>query len=141
MQKRPIKMKKNIISCLFLCFCFYFCVAQPPKRAARLEAIKVAFVTNALNLTEEEAQKFWPVFNKYTAEIKAARQANKEDELQKEEEVLAIRKKYKPEFKKILNDDARVNKIYSLEKDFINMLQKELKKRQELRKKQPTTVE
>ncbi len=119
-----------------MCTSFYFCVAQPPKGGKRLEAIKIAYVTNALKLTEEEAQKFWPVFNQYTAEMKIARKANWDDELKREEAILEIRKKYKPEFKKILVDDARVNQIYKLEKEFISMLQKELKERREQRRQQ-----
>lgn len=31
----------------------------------KLEAAKVAFITNRLNLTPEQAERFWPLYNKY----------------------------------------------------------------------------
>ena len=38
---------------------------QNPSRAERLNAQRVAFITERLQLTPEEAQKFWPVYNEY----------------------------------------------------------------------------
>lgn len=93
------------------------------------EALKVAFVTRQLNLTVEEAQKFWPVHNNYMDELKKARVENKDNELAFEEKALAIRKKYNVDFKKILNSDERANKVLKLEKDFNNMMRKELVER------------
>jgi len=45
--------------------------AQPNRE--RIKALKVAHITNTLNLTEEEAQQFWPIYNTYdkkTSKIK-----------------------------------------------------------------------
>lgn len=44
--------------------------AQPPvdnmdERREQIEAQRVAFITKHLNLTPEEAQAFWPVYNQY----------------------------------------------------------------------------
>lgn len=108
--------------------------AQPPRHSERIEALKVAFFTQQLKLTAEEAQKFWPVYNSYMEEIRKAKQANKDDELAFQEEALTIRKKYKAEFKKILGDDARVNKVFKADNDFRHELQKELQKRMEERR-------
>ncbi|MFN5439343.1 MAG: hypothetical protein ACK5AB_05480 [Bacteroidota bacterium] len=33
--------------------------------AKKLQAMEMAFITKELNLTPDEAQKFWPVFNQY----------------------------------------------------------------------------
>jgi|TARA_R110002094_G_scaffold209422_2_gene179830 hypothetical protein len=33
------------------------------QQKERIKALKTAHITNALNLTTEEAQKFWPVYN------------------------------------------------------------------------------
>ena len=38
-----------------------------PQRA-RIDAQKVAFITEQLQLTPEEAQKFWPVYNQYNSQ-------------------------------------------------------------------------
>lgn len=42
----------------------------PPGERPNIEAIKVAYITKQLNLSAEEAQKFWPVHNAYMAELK-----------------------------------------------------------------------
>jgi hypothetical protein len=103
--------------------------AQPPRGGERIEALKVAYITEILKLTPEEAQQFWPLYNTYTNELKKVRQTNKEDELKFQEEALEVKKRYKPEFKKILKDDDRVNKVFKAEGDFRAMVQKELEKR------------
>ncbi len=38
--------------------------AQNPNRE-RLDAYKIAFFTKRMNLTSQEAEKFWPVYNEY----------------------------------------------------------------------------
>lgn len=129
-------MKKLPIIAIFVAALCYTSNAQPPNRANRIEALKVAYITRMLNLTSEEAQKFWPVYNIYFEELKQARRSNKEDELKFEEDALNVRKKYKSEFKKILNDDIRVNKVFRVDIEFRNELQKELKKRQQMRQQQ-----
>lgn len=94
-----------------------------------IEALKVAYITRQLNLTPEEAQKFWPVHNIYFEELKKARKENIDNELVFEEKALNVRKKYNADFRKILMSDERVNKMYKLEKDFNNELRKELMNR------------
>ncbi|MBX2930706.1 MAG: hypothetical protein KF781_02025 [Chitinophagaceae bacterium] len=108
--------------------------AQPTKqRGERIQALKVAYITQVLKLTPEEAQSFWPIYNAYFEESKKARAEYKDDELQYQEKSLEIKKKYKPEFKKILKDDARVNLVYKAETDFLLEMQKEIKKRMQQR--------
>ena len=43
-----------------------------------IEAEKIAFISTELALTPEEAEKFWPVYNLYTAEIKELHKERKE---------------------------------------------------------------
>lgn len=40
-------------------------VAQPGPKKDILEAQKVAFITQQLNLTTSEAEAFWPLYNEY----------------------------------------------------------------------------
>jgi hypothetical protein len=94
-----------------------------------IEALKVAYITRQLNLTTEEAQKFWPVHNIYFEELKKARKDNLDNELAFEEKALSVRKKYSVEFKKVLISDERVNKVFTSDRDFNNELRKELKNR------------
>lgn len=110
----------------------HFCSAQAPDE--RVEAIRMAFITKELQLTPGEAQQFWPVYNNYVNELKSASATYPNDEIKREETIVEIRKKYKDPFKKILNSDDRVNKVYTLERKYRELLRNELQKRQQ---KQP----
>jgi len=46
---------------------------------SRIESLKIAYLTQKLNLSTEEAEKFWPVYNKYMDEIRGARQSYRID--------------------------------------------------------------
>ena len=46
--------------------------AQGPARE-RIEAQRVAFITQRLSLTPDEAAKFWPVYNEHKEALKALR--------------------------------------------------------------------
>jgi hypothetical protein len=99
----------------------------------RVEALKIAYITQKVNLSPEEAQKFWPIYNKYAAEIRKVRvdgRLNKETEIDIEEKLLAIRKKYNGEFTKALSPE-KVNAFFKAEKDFSTVLQKELLERRQ----------
>ena len=59
-------MKKNILLTFFLCLSIFFAQAQTRKGGyEKIRAFKVAFLTEKLNLTEREAEKFWPIYNIY----------------------------------------------------------------------------
>ncbi len=95
----------------------------------RLEAYKIAFLTKKLNLSSEEAQKFWPVYNKYIDEIRQVRRENRKDEIELEEKIVNVRKKYKSEFGQALSAD-RVNQFFKFDKEFSNTVLKEWQDRQ-----------
>ena len=38
---------------------------QDKGRKERIKTLKIAFITERLSLTEDEAEKFWPVYNKF----------------------------------------------------------------------------
>ncbi|WP_299390399.1 sensor of ECF-type sigma factor [uncultured Gelidibacter sp.] len=57
-------MKKIIITlCVVLTSWSTF--SQNSDRREKIKALKVAFITERLALTETEAQKFWPIYNTY----------------------------------------------------------------------------
>lgn len=99
----------------------------------RLQAYKIAFLTKKLNLSPEEAQSFWPVYNKYEDEIRSVRRENRQkpaDELGMEEKILNIRKKYNNEFSKVLPTE-KVNTLFRSEKEFSNIVQREMLERRQ----------
>lgn len=98
---------------------------------SRIEALKIAYLTKKLNLSTDEAQKFWPIYNEYMGEIRKTRidaRQNQEGEIPTEEKLLNIRKKYNGEFNKALSSE-KVNTFFKAEKEFGTVLQKELMER------------
>ena len=106
---------------------------SPPNKQSSIQALKVAFITKDLYLTSEEAQKFWPVYNAYTEELKKIKNDTKNDVLMGEEKSLTVKKKYNIEFKKILASNERANKVFLADRDFANFIKKELQERQRMR--------
>ncbi len=116
---------------LILCLCIssaYICNAQV-QDSDKIEAVRTAYITNQLNLTTGEAQKFWPIYNRYFGEVKKAQQDSPDDIVAFQEKLVNIRKKYKADFKDVLGSDERVNKVYTAEAKFITLLKNELRNR------------
>jgi Spy/CpxP family protein refolding chaperone len=109
---------------------------EPEKKHQDIEALKVAFISRELDLTPEEAQKFWPIFNQYTKEVNTAI-TNKKEVLERDEEVLNIRKRYKEQFTKVIGQ-KRMNKMYGAEGKFRQVLINVIK-RQKIRQLQNGT--
>lgn len=112
-------------------------MAQPGNRLGegrqQLEAIQIAFLTRELSLTSQEAEKFWPVYNKYQDEMKGLlRKGSDTDVLSQQQQALDIRKKYKNDFVKILGAE-RTNKLFEAEMRFREMVKRELQNRQKRR--------
>ena len=108
---------------------------EDKKDGGRIEALKIAFLTRKLNLSTEEAQKFWPVYNKYADEIRKvqieARQKGT-TEIDREEKILTIRKRFNGDFTKALSGE-KVNTFFRVEKEFNGFLQKEMMERRQQR--------
>ena len=122
-------------------------VAQPGRgmqhRRGQLDAQKIAFITRELDLTPQEAQAFWPVYNEFDAKRIALRQnfvttiqpkdknidelSDKEageladNQIIQSQKLLDLRKEYHAKFKSIL-PVKKVLKLYEAERGF----QKEL---------------
>ena len=66
------KMIKKIILIAIVLFAINL-NAQNADKKEQLKALKVAFITNELSLTTDEATKFWPIFNAFEAKQQAIR--------------------------------------------------------------------
>jgi hypothetical protein len=119
-------------------------LAQQKKE--KIEAQKVAFITQKLNLTPDESQKFWPVYNEFEAQketlAKSHRQAVKgfknielndaqadsliTADIEFDQSMLDLRKAYISKFKSVL-PAAKVARLPEAERDFRAMLLKLIK--------------
>lgn len=118
--------------------CWLALPAQSQGRLQRpgpgvLEAMKTGFITRRLELTPEEAQKFWPIYNGYAAELRQAysnyRSNRNGSEIALEEALLNIKKKYSVEFLKAI-PPPKINEFFRAEKDFNAFVQREMQRRQ-----------
>lgn len=71
-------MNKILLPLLVTLFVLSTYVAQGQNRLNsnkrdRVESLRIAFITNKLNLTPEESTVFWPVYNKMKKEIDQVR--------------------------------------------------------------------
>lgn len=125
-----MKKKITVLIVIFLNI-NYFCYSQAQEGISKkVDSLQIEYFTKELLLTSVESDKFWPIYNNYKNEIKTVRKENESDPIALEEKILNVRKRYRNDFKKILEDDERVNKVYVLEKNFREMLRNELLDRQ-----------
>jgi heterodisulfide reductase subunit B len=124
----------------------------------KIKALELLYISRELDLTSQEAEKFWPVYKKYSKEVnellaERKRKAKElkgqprtdaiaeealDKELGYERRMLEIKTRYKQEFMKIL-PARKVGNIYRSEREFRAMMIRQLKERKDnrmLRKRQ-----
>jgi len=117
--------------------------AQPGTN--NIESVKIAFITQKLDLTIEESKRFWPVYNNYQQELQQLVTAKNEqrknikgssdnnlpvDELKIDSEILELRKRYSQEFNKVL-PKQKAALVFSTEREFRQELIEHLQKRKQ----------
>ena len=126
------KMKQFLLALILFTGSFSIVKAQDirEKRTEKIQALKIAFITQKLELTSDEAQKFWPVYNRYEADIRQVMMANKGggDAIDNEEKILGVKKRYKSEFDKVIGQ-PKTNTLFNAEREFRGVLMRHLKNR------------
>lgn len=125
------------------------------EKREKIKAQKIAFITGILDLTPEEAQVFWPVYNEYnkkldeltTDKMKIMKDANKKlaEMTEKEAELLgdkivefeiseaSLLKEYHSKFKKVL-PKTKILQLYQAEHKFKKQLLRDMKGRHHVEK-------
>lgn len=104
-------------------------VADSERVGERIKSLEIGYITRQLQLTPEEAEKFWPVFHQYRKELKTTVAENvNADKLDREQKVLDVRKKYKKNFASVLNNE-RAERFYETEDKFKMLVRKEMNNR------------
>jgi len=123
-------MKKFVLFLVFISASFSLVKAQDDKdkRSEKIQALKIAFITQKIELTSDEAQKFWPVYNRYETEIRQAYKDSKNggDAIDNEEKILNIKKKYRAEFIKVIGQ-PKTTTLFNSEREFRGVLMRHLK--------------
>ena len=120
----------------------------------KIEAQKVAFLTEKLQLTTEQSQKFWPVYNEYSAKKEVLSKAYRTHpkgfrkaeltetqadsvilaDIQHEQAMLDLKKEYIAKFKGVL-PSSKVAKLANAEREFRKMLLKLVREGRKAEKK------
>jgi hypothetical protein len=145
---KKTKMKKYIIMIMVLLISTISQAQKPGKE--RIEAMKIGFITKRLSLTAEEAQRFWPVYNRFVDEQEKLRNSTKanlieeladpsalsnaeaekalQEMLQFKSNEAELIRKYTNEFKKVISVQ-KVVMLFKAELEFKRELLKQLKER------------
>lgn len=109
--------------------------AEKAAMKEKMETLKVAYITEKVELTASEAKEFWPVYNQYKEEMRSLKTESKGDKkdlstlsdaelekmvysrFDKEQKKLDIERTYSDKFKKIIGIQ-KVVKLYKAEQDF-----------------------
>lgn len=142
-------------SVLFLCFYTSLSAQQKvtasdnPEAQKKIEDLKAAYLTRQLNLSPQEAQKFWPVYNQYQHQMEDL--ANKrrqnlearnhlnnasdqqvdqslDQDFRLQQRALQLREQYRKRFGEVI-PSKKVMQLYKSEKDFNMKLIQQLQQR------------
>lgn len=110
------------------------------ERHEKIDAAKTAFLTDKMNLTTEQSQKFWPIYNEYDAKRQQIRKKSKvlkdqnldnltdaqlrdalSNMLEGRQQELNLEKEYVEKFQKVISV-RQVATMYKAEKEFMKVL-------------------
>ncbi|QQU04526.1 hypothetical protein [Myroides odoratus] len=63
-------MKRFLLLLIFLCISSF---SQAQQSSDQIKSLKIAHLSSVLNLTSEEAEKFWPIYNTYDNKLSKLR--------------------------------------------------------------------
>lgn len=69
-----MNINKNILIVLFLLFSTTLMFGQRRPDKEKIKSLKVAYITEQLNLSSKEAQAFWPIYNAHEEKMESLNQ-------------------------------------------------------------------
>jgi Skp family chaperone for outer membrane proteins len=133
---------------LFVLFSMNVVAQRRDDIKQRVESQRIAFITEKLELSPEEAQKFWPIYNQFTDEIESVRRelnimrrlsdkeiksmsdkdAEKYNEqiLSQQQKLIDLQKRYQSDLKSTISVQ-KIALLYKAEFDFKRILLKRIK--------------
>lgn len=127
---------------------------QDPKAQERIQSLRIAYITEKLGLTTEQAEKFWPIYREFSQERKklgeelrqAQRQIDpKNPDSKKQQELLDLGLRLKERELKLEKDySGRLREVISAQQmltlrkaegDFRNMLMQQIQQRRDMQQR------
>ena len=85
------------------------------KKQEKIKSLYIAYITQQLELNPEEAQKFWPIHSQFETDLKAVK--TDLPELDKQQAILNIKKKYQENFNRIVGP-KRCERFFRMDGEF-----------------------
>ena len=108
--------------------------ANMEQQENKIESLYIAYISKELKLTEVEAQKFWPIHTEYDNELRAS--SKDLPELERQQLILNIKKKYQPRFSKVLGQE-RTDNFFKTDAEFRKRLLERVRKSKQQRGDKP----
>jgi hypothetical protein len=139
-------MKKYILSLVvFFCITTLVFAQKQGDRKNRMESYRIAYITEKLDLTPDEAQRFWPIYNQFRDELKKIHKDTKGQKaiadmtdseaenaisgnFEREEKVASLKKEYVKKLKGIIAP-KKIAQLQQVEQDFKKEVLERMKER------------
>ena len=160
---RTKRILHTINACTLMLFMMLGFTLHAQDRKDKIEAMHTAYITEKVGLTQDEAQKFWPVYNQYHADMEELQKQRRQNartikdaggvdnmsdadvqklianEIDIKSRELDLRKKYIVQFETVISV-KKVAKFFIAEEQFKLYLLEQLKKRRQGQDKEPEFV-
>lgn len=116
--------------------------AADPKATERIKAARVAFITDRLGLTSEEAEKFWPVYREFVQkridlrkQFRDAKKSGQDEkalldlDLKIKQQEVDLQKDYSERLQKVISAQKLMS-LRQAEVDFRRLLLRQIQQRQ-----------
>lgn len=113
-------MKKLLYTLLCL---FFLHTAHGQEGYEKIRERMTEFIQKRLDLTKSEADRFGPVYLDYLNDLRKTNQEYKDDRLVLQQKIADLRLRYRDQFKAIIGE-KKANEVFTLERDFINEVQR-----------------
>ena len=134
---------KYILTTFLLVFTLHIVSFAQQNKFEAIESEKIAYITKELKITPSEAQKFFPIYNKYTDQLKDLKKAKRggipqqtnsfnggrRDVIAFDAKEVEMKKQYREDFAKVIGQ-ARASQFFQVEEDFNDLLRNTLQERQ-----------
>ncbi|WP_420574029.1 sensor of ECF-type sigma factor [Kordia sp.] len=143
---------------LFVCFGIFLSFGQKRESKEKIKKLKIAYFTEHLNLTAEEAQQFWPIYNAFDDKnhdlrvkgfSKIKREVKNMDSMSEaeaseilvrleglEKEMYENKREFMRKLRKVLSS-KKIIRLKKAERDFNKKLMKQFRDRRGRRKSMP----
>ncbi len=118
-------------------------IERNPRAQERIRAARIAYITERLELTPGEAEKFWPIYREYSEKRRALRQEVRDSRKEERDEKEALEMDHRirqqeldldKDYSRRLQEVIPAQKVLALrraERDFTMLLLRQIRKREE----------